>query len=37
MLHGVTSFHALAMPICGFPQSSSVIPTARNIARAAAF
>ena len=37
MLQGVTSFHAEAIPICGFSQSSSVRPTARNIARAAAF
>ena len=37
MLHGVTSFHADAIPICGFTQSSSVRPTARNMARAAAF
>ena len=36
-LHGVTSFQAEAIPICGFCQSSSVKPTARNIARAAAF
>ncbi len=36
MLQGVTSFHELAMPICGFSQSSSVIPTARSIARAPA-
>ncbi|CAB4644507.1 unannotated protein [freshwater metagenome] len=36
-LHGVTSFHDEAMPIWGFCQSSSVSPTARNIARAAAF
>ena len=33
MLHGVISFHELAMPICGLAQSSSVIPTARSIAR----
>ena len=37
MLHGVTSFHAEAMPICGLSQSSSVMPTARSIARAGAF
>src|SRR3954447_14157179 len=36
MLHGVTSFHADAMAICGLTQSSSVIPTARSIARAGA-
>jgi hypothetical protein len=36
-LHGVTSFHDDAIPICGFCQSASVRPTARNIARAAAF
>ncbi len=36
MLHGVISFHELAMPICGFSQSSSVSPTARSIARAPA-
>ena len=34
MLHGVISFHELAMPICGFSQSSSVNPIARSIARA---
>ena len=37
MLHGVISFHELAMPICGFAQSSSVSPMARSIARAGAF
>ena len=37
MLHGVISFHELAMPTCGLTQSSSVSPTARSIARAAAF
>ena len=37
MLHGVISFQELAMPTCGFTQSSSVSPTARSIARAAAF
>ena len=37
MLHGVTSFHALAMAICGLSQSSSVMPTARSIERAGAF
>ena len=36
MLHGVTSFQLDATPICDLPQSSSVIPTARNIARAPA-
>ena len=33
MLHGVISFHDEATPTCGFSQSSSVIPTARSIAR----
>ena len=37
MLHGVTSFHDEATPTCGLPQSSSVMPTARSIARAGAF
>ena len=37
MLHGVTSFHDEAMATCGFTQSSSVRPTARNIERAGAF
>ena len=37
MLQGVISFHELAMPTCGFTQSSSVSPIARSIARAAAF
>lgn len=37
MLHGVISFHAEAMPTWGFSQSSSVRPTARNMARDAAF
>ncbi len=37
MLHGVTSFHDEAMPICGLSQSSSVMPTARSIARDGAF
>ena len=32
-LHGVISFHDEATPTCGFSQSSSVIPTARNMAR----
>ena len=36
MLHGVTSFHDEATPICGLSQSSSVIPTARSMARAGA-
>ena len=35
-LHGVTSFHDEATPICGLSQSSSVIPTARSMARAGA-
>ena len=35
-LHGVISFHDDATPICGLSQSSSVIPTARSIARAGA-
>ena len=35
-LHGVTSFHDDATPICGLSQSSSVMPTARSIARAGA-
>ena len=34
MLQGVTSFHDDATPTCGLSQSSSVIPTARSIARA---
>ena len=33
-LHGVTSFQDDATAICGFAKSSSVIPTARSIARA---
>ena len=37
MLHGVISFHDEAMPIWGLSQSSSVMPTARSIARAGAF
>ena len=37
MLQGVISFHDEAIPTCGFFQSSSVRPTARNIARDAAF
>ena len=36
-LHGVTSFHEDAIATCGFTQSSSPRPTARNIARDAAF
>ena len=36
MLHGVTSFHEDATPTCGLSQSSSVIPTARSMARAGA-
>ena len=35
-LHGVISFHDDAIPICGLTQSSSPIPTARNIPRAGA-
>ena len=35
-LHGVTSFHEEATPIWGLFQSSSVMPTARSIARAGA-
>src|SRR4051794_34808441 len=35
-LQGVISFQLDATPICGLSQSSSVIPTARNIARAGA-
>ena len=35
-LHGVISFQDDATPICGLSQSSSVIPTARSIARAGA-
>ena len=35
-LHGVISFHDEAIPICGLTQSSSPIPTARNIPRAGA-
>ncbi len=35
-LHGVTSFHDEATPIWGLSQSSSVMPTARNMARAGA-
>ena len=36
MLQGVTSFQLLATPTWGLSQSSSVIPTARNMARAGA-
>ena len=36
MLQGVTSFQEDATPTCDFPQSSSVMPTARSIARAGA-
>ena len=36
MLQGVTSFQLLATPTWGFVQSSSVIPTARSMARAGA-
>jgi hypothetical protein len=36
MLHGVTSFHDEATPICGLVKSASVIPTARSMARAGA-
>ncbi len=36
MLHGVTSFHDDATPIWDLPQSSSVMPMARSIARAGA-
>jgi cytochrome b561 len=32
-LHGVISFHELAMPICGFSQSASPMPTARSMPR----
>jgi hypothetical protein len=35
-LHGVTSFHDDATATCGLSQSSSVMPMARNIARAGA-
>ena len=37
MLHGVSSFHDEAIATCGLTQSSSVMPTARSIARAGAF
>ena len=36
MLQGVTSFHDDATPTCELPQSASVMPTARNMARAGA-
>ena len=36
MLQGVTLAQVEAMPICGFLKSSSVKPTARNMARAGA-
>ena len=36
MLQGVTSFHDDATPTCGLSQSSSVMPTARSMARAGA-
>ncbi|MEN3315592.1 MAG: hypothetical protein V7605_1826, partial [Acidimicrobiaceae bacterium] len=36
MLHGVTSFQLLATATWGLSQSSSVIPIARNMARAGA-
>ena len=36
MLQGVTSFHDDATPTCALPQSASVMPIARNIARAGA-
>jgi hypothetical protein len=36
-LHGVISFQEDATPICGFTQSSSPMPTARSMPRAAAF
>ena len=35
-LQGVISFHDEAIPICGFTQSSSPIPTALSIPRAGA-
>ena len=35
-LHGVTSFHDEATATCGRVRSSSLSPTARSIARAAA-
>ena len=36
-LHGVISFHDDATPICDLAKSSSPMPTARSIPRAAAF
>ena len=36
-LHGVISFHDDATPICGLAKSSSPMPTARSIPRAAVF
>ena len=36
MLHGVTSFQLDATPTCALPQSASVMPIARSIARAGA-
>src|ERR671912_180191 len=36
MLQGVTSFHDEHTPTCGLPQSSSVMPMARSMARAGA-
>ncbi len=36
MLHGVTSFHDEHTPTWGLSQSSSVMPTARSMARAGA-
>ncbi len=36
-LHGVISFHELATPICGLAKSSSPMPTARSMPRAAVF
>ena len=36
MLQGVTSFHDDATPTCDLSQSSSVMPTARSMARAGA-
>ncbi|GIU89938.1 MAG: hypothetical protein KatS3mg010_1037 [Acidimicrobiia bacterium] len=35
-LQGVTSFQDEATPTCGLPQSASVMPTARSMARAGA-
>ena len=36
MLQGVTSFHDEHTPTCALPQSSSVMPMARSMARAGA-